>query len=464
MSIASITAAQRVEVRDACLSAAYAMQRFAQSATTPRDDEAAEVSSFLNEAATALQVASAVPEVRILDRVISATGDSRCANGFSGAAPALVLEVYGWAPQAAVLSDGRARVTHARNHGVGGDTTAMWLARVPAMLAAGGDVFITLIGTNDRGSANMTLAESKANILAGLKMFADAGKAVVIVAETPRGGANALVGTQLANHLALRQWIKSDLPALGYKVADPWPELIDPAQVAAGLPLAGYFHDGLHPGPIAARIIGKHVAQALVGLLGAPLALPTVASPVDSLTPVPLLTGTNGTISGSANATGSMATSTVLTGSSWTGATAVAAKAPSPEVGEYQLVTLGGTPTLTAPFLTVHQVANLTGVPAGTTIKGVGYIEYSGLAGVAGVALEVMFVRPVGGTQYVKCLDRYTEANPLNSSLVQGRYETPDLVLDGTETEVRVRVAIYAVQNVALAGTIKIGQMMAVKV
>lgn len=57
MSIATITAAQRVEVRDACLTAAHAMQRYAQSATTPRADETAEVTPVLNAAAAALVVA-----------------------------------------------------------------------------------------------------------------------------------------------------------------------------------------------------------------------------------------------------------------------------------------------------------------------------------------------------------------------------------------------------------------------
>jgi hypothetical protein len=59
MSIATITAAQRVEVRDGCLKAALAMQRFTQSGTTPRTDETAEVTPVLEAAAAALVVAGA---------------------------------------------------------------------------------------------------------------------------------------------------------------------------------------------------------------------------------------------------------------------------------------------------------------------------------------------------------------------------------------------------------------------
>lgn len=59
MSIATITAAQRVEVRDACLSAALIMQKYTQSATTPRTDETAQATPLLDSAAAALVVAGA---------------------------------------------------------------------------------------------------------------------------------------------------------------------------------------------------------------------------------------------------------------------------------------------------------------------------------------------------------------------------------------------------------------------
>lgn len=59
MSIATITAAQRVEVRDECLRVSLAMQRFAQSGTTPRTDETDEVTPVLEAAAAALVVAGA---------------------------------------------------------------------------------------------------------------------------------------------------------------------------------------------------------------------------------------------------------------------------------------------------------------------------------------------------------------------------------------------------------------------
>lgn len=59
MSISTITAAERVELRDATLTAALAMQRYTQSGATPRADEVAQAAPILNAAAAALTVAGA---------------------------------------------------------------------------------------------------------------------------------------------------------------------------------------------------------------------------------------------------------------------------------------------------------------------------------------------------------------------------------------------------------------------
>ena len=103
--------------------------------------------------ALAMAVQSAVP----LDRVLNISGDSRTANCHSGAAPNEISEAYGYGCWIGRYSGGRVRVSAARNGGVGGDTTAMWLARMPTILANGGSVFVNLIGTNDRGAANLSL-------------------------------------------------------------------------------------------------------------------------------------------------------------------------------------------------------------------------------------------------------------------------------------------------------------------
>lgn len=61
MSIATITAAQRIEVRDECTRAALYMQKWAQDAKTPTATDVTESATSLNAAAAALAVAGAAP-------------------------------------------------------------------------------------------------------------------------------------------------------------------------------------------------------------------------------------------------------------------------------------------------------------------------------------------------------------------------------------------------------------------
>ncbi|SIP89702.1 GDSL-type esterase/lipase family protein [Aquipseudomonas alcaligenes] len=410
--------------------------------------------------ALAMAVQSAVP----LDRVLNISGDSRTANCHSGAAPNEISEAYGYGCWIGRYSGGRVRVSAARNGGNGGDTSAMWLARMPTILANGGSVFVNLIGTNDRGAANLSLETSKRNIEAGIRMQLAAGKIPIIVAELPRGGSNALTGQQLANHLALRDWIKSYFPRIGVRVADPWVDLIDPANAAAGLPLPGLFHDGLHPGPIAAMIIGMHIARQLIDLYPAALELPLFDSPYNASTNVtgwltsnPLCTGIGGTKNGAANATGPLADGFSLTASAWTGATATLSKEASPAAGELQVIDLGGMPTGASSYLSFEQSISLANIASGNKARVMAWVEQEGLAGVSGVSLDIRFVR--GGTAYyVKDADRYLETTPLDARRVAGPMETPLLTLDGTETDIKARLVIYGCQNVPMAGRVKVGQ------
>lgn len=419
--------------------------------------------STLTTLSTALVAAGVGAPVgpKFRNRDIFVTGDSRCNNGFSVVVSPqqLSLRNNGWGTMLGPETQGKVRVTHAKNGGVGGDTTAMWLARIPGIVSIGADVYVNLISVNDRGSAAMTLAQTQANMLAGLKLQADTGAVVVVIAEVP---VTFLSGAQLAIHLAVRDWIKSYLPTLGYLVADPWVDMVDPAS-ATQQPLAGMLVDDRHPSPAGAVLISKHVARQLEGLYFKPLALPTPALTTGWLTPNPLVAGTGGTLSGTANGSGTVAANSTVTGSSWTGATTVVAKEPNPNGGEYQLITLGGTPPAAAPFLTFHQLADLTQMSAGDLVRGLARIEYAALVGVAGVALELMVTKP-SGVEYYKIADRYNPAYPVTTDRVRGVYETPQYTVDKTETEIRIRVAVYTQSNIAISGTVRIGQLAVQKI
>lgn len=470
MPVASATALQRQALRNEAVKTASVTQSFAQNAATPGTEHAARIDAQLTLLATAMAAVGAGvpsgPKVRARD--IFVTGDSRCANGFSTVAspPQVVLENYGWGTMLGPETGGKVRVTHTKNGGVSGDTSAQWLARMPAIVAVGADVYVNLISINDRGTAALTLAQTQANILAGLKLQADTGAAVIVVAELP---VTFLSGAQLAIHVAVRDWIKAYLPTLGYLVADPWVDMVDPTS-ATYQPLAGMLVDDRHPAPAGAIIISRHISRLIDGLYATPLALPNgganqwaSGNPTGWLTPNPDQTGSTGTLSSTANATGSLATGSTLTGSSWTGATVVAAKAPSPYGGEYQLLTLGGTPTAANPFLTYHQLIDPTQLSLGDVVRGLARMDYTALAGVAGVSLELMVTKP-GGVEYYKIADRYTAAFPVTQDRVRGVYETPQYVVDKTETDIRVRVTVYTQSNIALGGTLKIAQMTGQKI
>lgn len=399
-----------------------------------------------------------------LDRHIAISGDSRTANTHSGSAPNEIEEAYGYGSWMCQYTDGRVRISAARNGGVGGDTTADWLARVPAIIAYGAKVIVTLIGTNDRGGANLSLETSKRNIESGVRLQLQAGCIPILVAETPRTG---LAGQQLSNHLALRDWIKSYFPTIGVRVADPWPDLVsrDAVEAAAGIPAAGLFHDGLHPAPAGARIIGEHIAKQLIDLFPAKLALPVYDAPYDAVTNVtgnlntnPLMAGTGGSISGSAFATGVVATGYTLVGSNFTAGTSVASKEVHPEAGEFQVLKLGGTIVDPSSYTSLDQNISLANLDIGDKIQAIASVHHEGLAGVAGVSLDIRFVR--GGTAYyVKHGDRYQEDYPLDDTPVTGPHETPILTIDGTETDIKVRLVVYGCAGIPLAGTIKVGQI-----
>jgi hypothetical protein len=90
-------------------------------------------------------------------------------------------------------------------------------------------------------------------------------------------------------------------------------------------------------------------------------------------------------------------------------------------------------------------------------------ISTANLVGVAGVALEIRFIRG-GTTYYSKHNDRYTEATPMSGEPLVASFESPILTLDGTETSIEARVVIFGCQNLPLGGVVKVGQMTAVKV
>lgn len=392
---------------------------------------------------------------RPLRRNVAIYGDSRTANCSSGALPNKFTENYGYASWFGQYSGGRILFDPAFNFGVGGDTTTQWAARVNTVIASAADVVVCLISTNDR-TADFTLAQTQQNIENVIAKLQAAGKIVVFIAETPRGGANVLTAPRQAIHDQVRAWIKSYLPTIGVRVVDVYSLLTDTASVTV---------DGLHPSPVGARIIGEAVAKAIKELFKSPAILPKESAVYNSATNVfgpintnALLTGTTGTKSASANSTGVVATGYTIAGSSWTGMSVVASKEAT-AIGEKQVFTFSGTPTTSGALFTFEQVITLADAKTAASVKALADIEFA-MVGCLGVSLDLRIVDTA--TFNVKCCDRYQDGFPMSSVSVHGVQETPAAAITGTATEVKIRVSVYASQNIPMTGTIKVAQLAAV--
>jgi lysophospholipase L1-like esterase len=390
--------------------------------------------------------------VKPLRRNVAIYGDSRTANCSSGTLPNKFTENYGYASWLGQYSGGRVLFDPAFNFGVGGDTTAQWAARVSTVTASAADVVICLISTNDRTS-DFTLAQTQQNIEHVIFKLKEAGKIVIFVAETPRGGAGALTAPRQAVHDQVRAWIKSYLPSLGVRVVDLYDKMLDTAKTTV---------DGLHPSPYGARIMGEAIALEIQDLFNTPVILPKYSSqyvaatnPFGQLNTNALLTGTTGTKAVSANTTGNVATGYNCAGSSWTGMNVVASKEDS-LVGEKQVFKFSGTPTTSGALFTFEQVVTLADAKTAANVKAVANIEFE-MTGCLGVSLDLRVVDTA--TFNVKCCDRYQDGFPMSNVNVNGVQETPTAVITGTATEVKVRVSVYASQNIPMTGTIKISQL-----
>lgn len=398
-----------------------------------------------------------------LDPFLNITGHSIVANAIGGTAPSETQENYGFCALLPALTGGRVRIGGARKSATPGHTTKDWLDNLPAYIAAGGDVFPTMIGTNDRNNTNnFSLNRSKRNIEAGIRMLLDEGKIPLWFAELPRGGDYALTGDQLSYHKGLREWQLTRLPEFGVRVVDAWPALVLDDELA--LPIPEYFVDQLHPAQPGGILIAKPAAPHLIELFGAPLMLPTYNDPYDAtnskagwLTANPLMLGTGGTKSASANAIGEVADNWNVAGSSWTGGTVRCYKEPNPDGGEFQCFELGGTPTSAGSTLILEQVIPLASLANGNTLRGIGRTAYSGLSGVGGVSLDLRFVRS-STAYFMKSQDRYAEGYQMSPGPENFPQETPHLPVDMTETEIKLRAVIYGCQNVPIRGIVKIGQ------
>lgn len=304
---------------------------------------------------------------------IAIIGDSRTANAWSGTNT--LLENYTHLDRLTTALRGRATSRPTDNYGVGGDTSADILARVATWRASRAEIGVFLFGTNDRGAANLTLQQSIDNADAILAAWTgDRRRVAVVVAELPRFGANALSGTQLANHIGFNAYLRA-LRRERVKVVDVWSQFT-----------SAHCHDGLHLNAAGAHLLGQAIADVLSPSFASGDVLPLTGGLMANAA----MPGTGGSKSGSA--TGTVATGHTLARSATNvGTVAVAGSKVTSGGKTWQQIDVTGQPT---DINVVELRADLTiasaGLAVGNVVRGVCEFEIdAGSAYVGGVPLRL---------------------------------------------------------------------------
>lgn len=353
------------------------------------------------------------------------------------------------------------------NYGVAGDTTAQMLARVPAILAAtDASLIIIFGGTNDRGTANMTLAESIANMTAIRDLCLSAGRSVLFVAEMLRGDStytsSRLSGTQLARHMAFHTWLLQQQQVPGCFVADVWPATASPGSANGDL-ITGVTRDGLHPNKLGAYYLAQALAPQINAIFPPVSLLPASNSEVysaDNLTGDlvvnPMMQGTAGSYSAptGGSASGSLADSWTNQVGSANGMTLTYSKITRASDGKpMQRVVVGGTPSVAAATADlIRQTPNAANLAIGDVVEGLCDIDIAaGQSGCLGVSLRLF-----DATSNFTCADlapnlAYTTDFMPNVAL-SGVLRTPRFTL--TSTNIRFMLATRGVNGTPISQTI----------
>lgn len=409
---------------------------------------------------------------RAPNRRVAVLGDSRTAGATSGTENAPVWENASYINWARFLVGQRFDFPWANNFGVGGDTTPMMLARLPAALSSSdAGTFVVFGGTNDRGSANLTADETISTLTTIRNMILDAGRLVIFIAEIPRGDttytSNRLSGNQLAYHLRVHQWLLDQRSQPGCYVCDAW-GVVGVENSATGDIIPGYTTDGLHPGTVGHSVIGEKLASTLAQIFDPVDLLVTsnadvfsAANPNGCLLANPMFDGTSGTPG--TGGSGNLATSWGGAGtSSASGVTRTYSKVTSGGKS-WQQVVLSGTASGALPSLAVvRQIGLHTNISAGDRIEGSCEVEWeTGHSNIIGVRLRIQVLSASTTVADIRDMDIRDISNPLPTGARSGILRIqpfqiqPGLSFD----DVRYSVTVEGVDASALALTMRVRAM-----
>jgi hypothetical protein len=205
------------------------------------------------------------------------------------------------------------------NRGVAGDTTQGMLNRQPAfieLLKSRGSTLVVFIGsTNDR-SANIELGISQRNVQEIVRNFLQARIAVIAISETPRGDGCSQyelnTQKQKDDHYAMHLWFEQELSKM-CTVFNVWDRLVDTSSGRNYYVKPGHTVDGIHMSKLGSHQVGQvggPIIAAQVRHLGDYLASNSPyhkeGNTSGTLSPNPMLEGTDGTFSQFTPAEGSV--------------------------------------------------------------------------------------------------------------------------------------------------------------
>lgn len=403
----------------------------------------------------------------VASRYAAMLGDSRFGlSNYIGGNGAVLYKSMGLISWLQSASYGVLSIPETLNFGVAGENTQQILARAPAAIAAakaaGANVMWYIGGTNDY-TGGITDEQRKANVLATLDLIVKGGLMPLVICETPRRSADE--PSYIERHWIYRQWLKGYLPTLGYKVIDVWPFLSDPTNPKVMPPNSTY--DNQHGNPTQQQIMGLGAWRQAASVFGSKSILPisndvynATTKPNGSLVRNPLMTGTGGSKTANANATGQVADNWTVEAENFGGLKTECSLVPHPVAGYIQIIRIYGKSTATGdnlPSLKFYQ--DPINAPAdGDKMKAVcelqWYSKYDNLlqASLNQLSFPKYFLKMDG--------DRYSNAVLLPKIQPQGRSrETPVLTKDSNTTSYRVYTEFTFLSGQDVDATFRISRM-----
>ncbi len=392
------------------------------------------------------------------NNLIAAFGDSRSAQVASAS---FGIENYGYMHWAKQHSGQRVVFKVENNFGVGGDTTAMVLARIQSVLNSDAGIVVLLAGTNDR--SNTDSATSIANLEQIVKQLTDAGLWVILIAELPRGDTTypsyTLNEAMFKEHLKVRKWCLDQSGRRLVKVVDIWPYWAARGSTY-GQAKVGMTVDGLHCSVAGSDILGYHIAQRIIEILPAAPEFPEFNnwSLYDAVNNPYGWLNTNPGVGGVGGSLGSGGSGQLADGySGANGSTAGAlTRTYSKTADGYQRVVLGGAAnSAVSQSLDLMRLVGVHGTPTvGRKIEAMA--EYELAAGHNNLmSVELGFQYVLGGTTYYLFDgDRYSGLSELPERAIAGLLRIPPLVVPDGLTDLRVRLTVYVLDSSVPVGEI----------